>query len=180
MILVVGDSLSAEYGIARGSGWVPLLADRLKQRKFNASVVNASVSGDTSSGGLARLPALLTQHRPDLVIIELGGNDALRGLPNSALRRNLNAMIDASRAAGAKSMLIGMQVPPNFGRDFAEQFSASFGEVARAQKVPLVPFLLAGFENRLDAFQADRIHPLAASQPQMLDNVWPVLEPLLK
>ncbi|CAN5179446.1 arylesterase [soil metagenome] len=180
MILVLGDSLSAEYGIARGSGWVPLLADRLQQRKFNASVVNASVSGDTSSGALARLPALLSQHHPDLVIVELGGNDALRGLPTSALRKNLTAIVQATKTAGAQSLLVGMQIPPNFGRDYSQQFIDSFTEVARTQKVPLVPFLLAGFETRIDWFQADRIHPVAAAQPQMLDNVWPVLEPLLK
>ncbi len=180
VILVVGDSLSAEYGIARGSGWVPLLAERLTQRKIDARVVNASVSGDTTSGGLSRLPALLARHRPSIVIIELGANDALRGLPLSAMKRNLTAMVEASRAAGARAMLVGMQIPPNYGRAFATQFSRTYVEVASSEKVPLVPFLLAGFADRIESFQADEIHPTADMQPRMLDNVWPVLEPLLK
>jgi acyl-CoA thioesterase-1 len=182
-ILVVGDSLSAEYGISRGTGWVALLEQRLAREKSDASVVNASISGDTTSGGLARLPALLREHRPDLVIIELGGNDALRGLPLDVARANLTEMARLSSAAGAKVVIVGMQLPPNYGRAYGERFASLFAEVARSEKAALVPFLLKGVADgpRAEAmFQPDRIHPLASAQPAMLDNVWPVLAPLLK
>ncbi|MFO0122573.1 MAG: arylesterase [Inhella sp.] len=181
-LLVVGDSLSAEYGIARGSGWVALLEERLKAQGRQAQVVNASISGDTTSGGRARLPALLTQHRPTHVIIELGGNDALRGMPLSLTRDNLTAMVRTSRAAGARVLLVGMQMPPNYGQRYARDFATLFGEVARAEKVALVPFLLAGVADRPDAeawFQPDRIHPLAKAHPVMLETVWPALKRLL-
>ena len=182
LLLVVGDSLSAEYGLERGSGWVALLQQRLQREKMAIDVVNASISGDTTSGGRSRLPALLTQHRPGIVIIELGGNDALRGLPLNMTQANLSAMTQAAKAAGARVLIAGMQVPPNYGQRYAQDFQALFAAVAKAQDAALVPFLLKGVADGPDAeamFQADRIHPNAAAQPRMLDNVWPVLKPLL-
>ena len=182
-ILVVGDSLSAEYGLKRGTGWVALLENRLRTEKLNAMVVNASISGDTTSGGRSRLGALLNQHRPSHVIIELGGNDALRGLPLSLTQDNLSQMTQAAQAAGARVLLLGMQVPPNYGRDYADRFAAMFAVVAKAQKAALVPFLLAGVGDGSDPahmFQADRIHPKAEAHPIMLANVWPALRKLLK
>jgi acyl-CoA thioesterase I len=181
-IVVVGDSLSAEYGLRRGSGWVALLQKRLTDQKIDAKVINASISGDTTSGGRSRLPALLTQHRPSHVVIELGGNDALRGLPLSMTRDNLSAMTEAAQKAGAKVLLVGMQVPPNYGADYAAKFSATFEEVAKARKVPLVPFFLKGVADGADPlklFQADRIHPKEEAHPIMLDNVWPTLKKML-
>ena len=181
-ILVVGDSLSAEYGLKRGTGWVALLENRLKAEKLNAMVVNASISGDTSSGGRSRLGALLSQHRPSHVIIELGGNDALRGLPLSLTEDNLRQMMQAAQQAGARVLLVGMQVPPNYGRDYAERFAAMFATVAKAHKAALVPFLLAGVGDGPDPtkmFQADRIHPKEEAHPIMLANVWPALRKLL-
>lgn len=182
-ILVVGDSLSAEYGLVRGSGWVALLEQRLAQDHIPASVVNASISGDTTSGGLARLPALLRQHRPDLVLLELGGNDALRGLPIEMTRSNLAEMTRLAKAAKARVVILGMQLPPNYGRAYGERFSGLFAEVAKAENAGLVPFMLKGVADgpKADAmFQADRIHPLASAHPIILDNVWPALEPLLR
>lgn len=182
-ILVVGDSLSAEYGLTRGSGWVALLEQRLAREKIGAAVVNASISGDTTSGGRSRLPVLLQQHRPTHVILELGGNDALRGLPLAMTRDNLAQMARLSREAGAKVLIVGMQVPPNYGRRYGDDFSALFGTVAQAEKAALVPFLLEGVANAPNAealFQPDRIHPTAQAHPAMLANVWPVLAPLLK
>ena len=183
MILVVGDSLSAEYGLKRGSGWVALLAARLREQKVSASVVNASISGDTTSGGRSRLPALLKQHRPSIVILELGGNDALRGLPLAMTQDNLDSMARAAKAAGARVVIAGMQLPPNYGRKYGADFAALFATVARAEGAALVPFLLKNVADTPKAealFQADRIHPKEAAQPLMLDNVWPVLEPLLR
>ena len=182
-VLIVGDSLSAEYGIARGSGWVALLEKQLARDGLRASVVNASISGDTTSGGRSRLPALLTTHKPTHVVIELGGNDALRGLPLSMTRDNLVAMARAAKAAGAKVMLVGMQLPPNYGARYGQDFSATFTTVAQAENAALVPFLLAGVADVPDAerlFQPDRIHPLAAAHPMMLANVWKVMRPWLK
>ncbi len=179
VVLVLGDSLSAEYGLPRDTGWVKLLADRLAQGGAQYSVVNASISGETTSGGRIRLPALLRQHRPAVVVIELGANDGLRGLPLAAMRDNLGAMIDASRAAGARVLLVGMRVPPNYGREYAERFAATFEELARRRKVALAPFLLDGFADRLEYFQPDRIHPNEKAQALILDNVWPHLKPLL-
>jgi acyl-CoA thioesterase I len=181
-IVVVGDSLSAEYGLRRGTGWVALLEEKLKQESIPAEVINASVSGDTSSGGRARLPALLAQHRPTHVIIELGGNDALRGLSLQATQDNLNQMTRAAQKAGAKVVLVGMQVPPNYGAAYGEQFAKLFGQVAQANKAALVPFLLKGVADGDDPtrlFQNDRIHPLAEAHPMMLANVWPTLRKLL-
>jgi acyl-CoA thioesterase I len=183
VILVVGDSLSAEYGLKRGSGWVALLERRLVKEGIAASLVNASISGDTTSGGRSRLAALLRDHRPTQVIIELGGNDALRGLPLESTRTNLVEMSRAAANAGAKVLVVGMQVPPNYGRQYSEDFSALFASVARQERAALVPFLLKGVADAPDAermFQPDRIHPTESAHPVMLDNVWPVLKPLLK
>jgi acyl-CoA thioesterase-1 len=182
-ILVVGDSLSAEFGLKRGTGWVALLDARLQREQRGETVVNASISGDTTAGGLARLPALLAQHRPDLVILELGGNDALRGLPLDTTKQNLLAMVRLAKAAGARVIVIGMQLPPNYGRAYGERFASLFAEVAQAEKTALVPFMLKGVADgpQADAmFQADRIHPVASAHPIILGNVWPVLEPLLR
>lgn len=180
---MVGDSLSAEYGIARGSGWVARLEARLAERGMSAAVVNASISGDTTAGGRARIDALLQRHRPALVVLELGGNDALRGLPLNTTRDNLRVMARAARAAGAKVLITGMQVPPNYGRRYAEDFARLFAEVAREEAAALVPFLLAGVADVPEAeslFQPDRIHPTAQAHAIILDNVWPVLEPLAR
>jgi acyl-CoA thioesterase-1 len=182
VILVVGDSLSAEYGLARGTGWVALLSQRLAREKVAARVVNASISGDTTSGGRSRLPALLALHKPSHVVIELGGNDALRGLPLKMTEDNLAAMARASKAAGARVLLVGMQVPPNYGRAYNEGFAAVFATVAKKEGTALVPFLLKGVADGPDAeamFQPDRIHPKAEAHPTMLANVWPALRALL-
>ncbi len=181
-MLVVGDSLSAEYGLARGTGWVALLEKRLAREGIAASVVNASISGDTTSGGRSRLAALLKLHQPTLVVLELGANDALRGLPLTMSRDNLLQMAAAARQAGAKVLIVGMQVPPNYGRKYSDDFAALFAEVARTQGTALVPFLLKGVADVADAesmFQADRIHPRAEAHPTILANVWPVLRPML-
>jgi acyl-CoA thioesterase-1 len=182
-LLVVGDSLSAEYGIARGTGWVALLDKRLAAERLPWRVVNASVSGDTTSGGRSRLPALLREHKPQVVIIELGGNDALRGLPLSMTEANLAEMTRQSKAASARVLLVGMAVPPNYGRAYGESFMAVFPKVARAEGAALVPFLLAGIAEGPLAeamFQPDRIHPRAEAHPRLLDNVWSTLRPLLR
>jgi acyl-CoA thioesterase-1 len=178
-VLVLGDSLSAEYGLARGAGWVTLLEKRLKTEKIDAAIVNASISGETTSGGKVRLPALLDQHRPGVVVIELGGNDGLRGLPLSAAEANLRTMITASQKADAKVLLVGMQIPPNYGREYTEKFYALYNKLARETKVTLVPFLLDGVANQPELFQTDRIHPVAEAQPIMLNNIWPHLRSLL-
>ena len=183
LILIVGDSLSAEYGLTRGSGWVALLEKRLAREKIPARVVNASISGDTTSGGRSRLPALLQKHKPTHVILELGGNDALRGLPLKQTEANLATMARAAKAGGARVIVAGMQVPPNYGRKYSDDFIAVFANVARSEGAALVPFLLKGVADGPDAlamFQADRIHPNEAAHPVMLDNVWPVLRPLLR
>ncbi|MFP5468055.1 MAG: arylesterase [Gammaproteobacteria bacterium] len=182
-ILVVGDSLSAEYGIRRGSGWVALLQERLQAQKVPPTVVNAGISGDTTSGGRSRLPALLSQHKPAIVIIELGANDALRGLPLTMTRENLTDMIRQSRQAGARVLLVGMEMPPNYGTRYTQAFRDMFAGIAKAEKVPLVPFLLRGVADAPDAmslFQNDRIHPNEKAQPILLDNVWPELRKLLQ
>lgn len=182
VVLVVGDSLSAEYGLARGSGWVALLEQRLQRQRPGARVVNASVSGDTTAGGRSRLPPLLERHRPDIVILELGGNDALRGLPLTTTRNNLRAMIRACRDAGARVLLLGMDMPPNYGERYRMEFRAVYADLAREEKTALVPFFLAGVADIPDAaryFQADRIHPNEQAQGRMLDNVWGVLRRLL-
>ena len=181
VILVFGDSISAGYGLARvEQGWVALLQTRLKDGDYGYQVVNASVSGETTAGGLARLPRALMLHQPKIVILELGGNDGLRALPIEQMRANLVRMIDLSTAAGAKVLLLGMRMPPNYGPDFTEQFRLCYSEVARDKKVPLVPFLLNDIALSPNLMQADGIHPNELGQPQLLANVWPTLQPLLR
>ena len=183
LILVVGDSLSAEYGLKRGTGWVALLEARLAAQKLPATVVNASISGDTTSGGRSRLPALLARHKPTHVLIELGGNDALRGLALTMTEANLSAMAQAATQAGAKVTIVGMQVPPNYGTAYSRDFSQLFASVAKQHKAALVPFLLKGVADAPEAitfFQNDRIHPNELAHPKLLDNVWPVLRAQLK
>lgn len=182
VILVVGDSLSAEYGLKRGSGWVALMEQRLATEKIEAQVINASVSGDTTSGGRSRLPALLSQHHPTLVILELGGNDALRGLPLTMTQDNLQTMTAAAQASGAKVLLIGMQMPPNYGKDYGARFADLYADVAKANKAALVPFLLKGVADVPDSarlFQADRIHPNESAHPTILNTVWPAVKKLI-
>jgi acyl-CoA thioesterase I len=179
VILVYGDSLSAGYGLPQDKGWVALLADRLRAEKFDYRVVNASVSGETTMGGAKRLDAVLAQHRPAIVVIELGGNDGLRGLSLTATRQNLDAIVRTARSAGTKPLLVGMQLPPNYGTAYTEKFQALFDGVAREQRIPLVPFMLAGFGEKREYFQADGIHPTVEAQPLILDNIWPLLRPML-
>jgi acyl-CoA thioesterase-1 len=178
-VLVVGDSLSAEYGLARGSGWVQLLSQRIATAAPEYSVVNASISGDTTSGGRARLAPLLRQS-PAVVVIELGANDGLRGLSVDAMHANLQAMVQDCRRSGAKVLLVGIHVPPNYGPAYADRFYAVFTGLAQSEHVALAPFLLDGFADQLEWFQPDHIHPLAKAQGRMLDNVWPYLRPLLR
>lgn len=179
-LLVLGDSLSAEYGLVRGTGWVALLENRLQENRIAYQVINASISGETTSGGKARLEKLLAMHKPRVVVIELGGNDALRGLSLKATEDNLRAMINASQKAQAQVLLVGMRIPPNYGRDYTEQFFSLFAKLAKQTQSALAPFLLEGVANDINLFQADRIHPLAKAHPTMLNNVWPHLQPLLK
>ena len=178
-ILVLGDSLSAEYGLARGEGWVNLLQKKLATEKITAPIINASISGETTSGGKARLPSLLVKHQPAIVVIELGANDALRGLSLAATQENLRAMIKTAKTAKAKILLIGMQIPPNYGSDYTKQFSALFPKLAQETKSSLVPFMLQGVADKTELFQGDRIHPNAEAHPRILDNIWPQLKPLL-
>jgi acyl-CoA thioesterase-1 len=178
-ILVLGDSLSAEYGMPRNSGWVSLLEKKLKAEKIDASIVNASISGETTSGGRTRLQSLLEKHRPDAVVIELGANDGLRGLSLAATEANLRAMIAASQKAQAKVLLTGMQIPPNYGGDYTKRFADLFPKLSKETKVALVPFLLESLVDQPQLFQSDRIHPTAEAQPLMLETVWPNLKPLL-
>jgi acyl-CoA thioesterase-1 len=182
-LLVVGDSLSAEYGLALGTGWVALLQKRLLSEKSSVTVINASISGDTTSGGRSRLPGLLKQHQPQIVIIELGGNDALRGLPMDMTEQNLLAMTQTAQKTGARVLLLGMQVPPNYGSAYRAAFEAMYLKVAKATQSPLVPFFLKGvadIDNALQFFQSDRIHPNESAHPIMLANVWQELRKLLK
>ena len=179
-ILVVGDSLSAEYGIARGTGWVNLMQQTITRSGFDYNVVNASISGDTTSGGRARLAPLLERYHPAITILELGGNDALRGIPLDLTRSNLREMIGAARKAGSRVIVVGMRIPPNYGLDYSEQFFTMFSLVAKQEKTGYVPFLLAGVIEHPDWFQQDQIHPLAKAHPQILQNVWPTVKPLLK
>lgn len=181
-ILIVGDSLSAEYGLRRGSGWVALLEQRLAQQNRAMRVVNASVSGDTTSGGRSRLTALLRQHQPKVVVLELGGNDALRGLPLDMTRNNLTAMAQQARDSGARVLLLGMEMPPNYGQRYTAEFRRIYSDVARTVPTALVPFFLKGIAdgaNLTALFQPDRIHPNEQAQPLMLENVWPELRKLL-
>jgi acyl-CoA thioesterase-1 len=179
-ILVVGDSLSAGYGIELRDGWVTLLQQRLTKQGYPHTVVNASISGDTTAGGRARLPDALKRHRPQIVILELGGNDGLRGLSLRETRANLDAMIKAAQTARAQVLLVGIHLPPNYGPDYAGKFHAIYHDLARIHNTALVPFLLDGVALTPGLMQPDGIHPRAAAQPRLLDNVWLYLEPLLK
>ena len=178
-LLVLGDSISAAFGLDTRQGWVSLLEQRLAAEGFDYQVVNASVSGDTSAGGLARLPTLLAEHRPQLVIVELGGNDGLRGQPPAQLQQNLAAIIQSARESGARVLLLGMQLPPNYGARYNALFSQVYADVASAAQVPLLGFFLDGVGGVPALMQGDGIHPNAAAQPRLLDNLWPQLKPLL-
>jgi len=178
-VLIVGDSISAGFGLDTSKGGVALLQQRLKKEGFDDKVVNASISGDTSAGGLARLPAALAAHKPDVVVIELGGNDGLRGQPPAQLQQNLASMIEQSQASGAKVLLLGMQIPPNYGKRYVDAFAKVFNDVATAKKVPLVPFFLEGIGGNPALMQADGLHPAVGAQGKLLENVWPTLKPLL-
>ena len=179
-ILVYGDSLSAAYGIAEKRGWVALLGERLKRERLDYSVVNASISGETSSGGLQRLAKVLAQHRPSVLILQLGANDGLRGLPVAEMKKNLSAMIAQSQKAGARVLLVGIRMPPNYGPDYTREFESAFGELAKRHKTALAPFLFEGMGDDFGMFQPDRIHPTEAAQPILLETVWKALRPLLK
>jgi acyl-CoA thioesterase I len=179
-LVVLGDSISAAYGLSLTDGWVALLANRLERAGYGYRVVNASVSGETTAGALARLPHVLEVHRPAIVLVELGGNDGLRGLPVDSARANLERIVTTIQDSGAAVVVLGMRMPPNYGAAYADAFAAMFGQVARSRKTALVPFLLAPIAAKDSNFQADRIHPTAAAQPALVDTVWPVLEPLLR
>jgi acyl-CoA thioesterase-1 len=179
-ILIVGDSISSAYGISPQRGWVALLAERLKRERLDYIVANASISGDTTAGGAARLRRALEQHQPAVVVLELGGNDGLRGLPVAEMKRNLSAMIEQSRKAEARVLLVGIQIPPNYGPDYTQKFDAAFRELAKQHQTALVPSLMEDFGDQADFFQPDRIHPTEAAQPLMLERVWKALRPLLK
>jgi acyl-CoA thioesterase-1 len=179
VILVFGDSISAGYGLRLEQGWVELLKTRLKSQGYGDQVVNASVSGETTAGGLARLPRALELHHPSIVILELGGNDGLRGLPIAQMRANLTQMVTLSTAAGAKVLLLGMRMPPNYGPEYTKQFAMVFSDLASEKKIPFVPFLLTDIALSPALLQDDDIHPNALGQPILLDNVWPTLKPLL-
>ncbi len=178
-ILVLGDSLSAAYGLPVAQGWVALLRDRLLDLGYTQPVIDASVSGETSAGGLSRLPALLDRHRPSVVIVELGANDGLRGLPLTKMRDHLAASVEQIQAARAKVLLLGMRLPPNYGKDYTERFHAVYRDLAATYDLPWVPFFLAEVATEPALMQADGLHPNAAAQPLLLDRVWPVLRPLL-
>jgi acyl-CoA thioesterase I len=181
VILVFGDSISAGYGLAHAEqGWVELLKVRLKAQGYGYQVINASVSGETTAGGLARLPRALALHHPKIVILELGGNDGLRALPIAQMRANMGQMVDLATAAGAKVLLLGMRMPPNYGPEYTDQFALVFSDLARARKLPVVPFLLTDIALVPNLLQGDDIHPNAAGQPILLENVWPALKPLLQ
>lgn len=179
-LLVLGDSISAGYGLRQGEGWVTLLEKRLEEQSYHYRVVNASISGETTQGGLTRLPELLRQHQPSLVLLELGGNDGLRGLPLHLMQNNLSRMIDMSRNAGATPVLLGIQLPPNYGRRYTSAFAAVYPNLAEQKQTAVVPFILEKIAIYPDLMQSDGIHPKAEAQRQLLDNIWPVLEPLLK
>ena len=179
-LLVFGDSLSSAYGIGPREGWVTLLEERLKQQKLDYNVVNASISGETTSGGASRIEEVLARTRPGIVIVALGGNDGLRGLPVPQIKANLSRIVEASRRRGARVLLVGMRMPPNYGLQYVREFEQGFAETARRHQLPLVPFMLEGVAARRDLMQPDNIHPTAAAQPLMLDTVWKGLRPLLK
>jgi acyl-CoA thioesterase-1 len=172
-VLVLGDSLSAEYGLTRGAGWVSLLEQKLRSEKIDAAIVNASISGETTSGGRSRLPALLRQHKPQVVVIELGANDGLRGLPVPAAEANLRAMVEMAHKHKARVLLVGMRIPTNYGRDYTERFWNMYKTLSTQLKAPLVPFMLEGVAEKPALFQADRLHPTAEAHPIILANIWP-------
>lgn len=180
VIVVLGDSLSAEYGLPRDSGWVALLRRRLADERIDYSVANASISGDTTSGGRARLPGLMSRLKPSIVIVELGANDALRGVPLSTTEDNLRTIVKEAQQNKAKVVLVGMYVPPNYGPAYTQRFHQIYGVLAKEFDVRLVPFLLAGIESKPEMFQSDQMHPTRQAQPVLLDNVWPALAPLLR
>ena len=179
-VLVWGDSLSAGYGLRPQQSWPSLLGERINAARLPHKVVNASISGETTAGGLARLPAALETHKPSVVVIELGANDGLRGLPIKAMATNLQAMVDASRKAGAQVLLVGMRMPPNYGPEYTSRFEAAYRDIARANRLRLVPFMMEGFADQPGYFQADGLHPVAAAQPLILDTIWRELKPLLR
>ncbi|MEW5944035.1 MAG: arylesterase [Pseudomonadota bacterium] len=179
-ILVFGDSLSAGYGIAAGADWVSLLNQRLKQTGHNYRVINASIGGETTRGGMQRFGQTLAKHRPVIVILELGANDGLRGLPIEAARGNLDAIIRSASKERVQTLLVGMRLPPNYGRIYGEQFQGMYAELARKHRLPLVPFLLEGIADKPELFQPDGLHPTAAAQPVLMENVWRRLQPLLQ
>ena len=179
-LLVFGDSLSSAYGIGSREGWVTLMEERLKQKKFDYNVVNASISGETTSGGATRIDEALARTKPGLVIVALGGNDGLRGLPTSQIQANLTRIVESARRSGARVLLLGIRMPPNYGPRYTREFAAVYTEVAKRQKVPLVPFMLQGVVGQHDLMQPDKIHPSAAAQPVILETVWKGLQPLLK
>lgn len=178
-ILVLGDSLSAAYGLAERRGWVALLGERLRQEQLNYSVVNASISGEITSGGRSRLGKLLAEHKPAVLILELGANDGLRGLPVGEMKHNLGAMIVQAQQSGARVLLVGVRMPPNYGEDYTRAFESAFSDLARAHRAAFVPELTAGIGARLEYFQPDRIHPNETAQPLLLENVWQALRPLV-
>ncbi|MBB5399723.1 acyl-CoA thioesterase-1 [Paraburkholderia sp. JPY162] len=180
VIVVLGDSISAEYGLPRDTGWVALMRQRLAEERIDYSVANASISGDTTSGGRARLPALMERLKPSIVIVELGANDALRGVPLSTTEANLRTIIEQAQQGHAKVVLVGMYVPPNYGPDYTQKFHGLYGQLSKEFHLPLVPFLLAGIADKPDMFQADQIHPTQQAQPLLLNNVWPAVKPLLR
>jgi acyl-CoA thioesterase-1 len=179
VMLVFGDSLSAAYGIPRDAGWVSLLDQRLVKEKFDYQIVNASISGETTAGGLSRINAALTEHRPAVVILELGANDGLRGLPLANMSNNLDKIITACQRKKARVLLIGMRLPPNYGMRYTQEFQDTYAALAKQHKLPLVPFLLAGVEDE-KYYQADRLHPTAEAQPLILNTIWAALHPMLK
>ena len=179
-VLVLGDSLSAEYGLKRGDGWVALLEKRLQEKHINVPIVNASISGETTIGGKTRLPALLQKIHPSILVIELGANDGLRGLPILATQKNLQEMISSAKKSGARILLIGMQLPPKYGTDSTRRFAALYPTLAKANQTALVPFMFEHIVTRPELFQADRIHPTAAAHPIILESIWPQLQPLLQ
>jgi acyl-CoA thioesterase-1 len=179
-VLVFGDSLSAAYGMSEQRGWVSLLETRLKRERKDYSVANASISGETTAGGLARIDAALAKHKPAVMVLELGANDGLRGLPVGQMKKNLSAMIERAQKSGARVLLVGMKMPPNYGPDYTRMFENAFGELAKQHKTALLPFLMEGFAEKPDLFQKDRIHPNEAAQKVVLDTVWTALRPLLK
>jgi len=178
-ILVYGDSLSAAYGIAPEAGWVAKLGERLKQEKLDYTVANASISGETTAGGAARIRQALLEHKPDILIVELGANDGLRGQPTARMKANLSSIVQAAKRERSRVLLVGMRLPPNYGAQYGDAFVRAFADVAREQRVPLVPFLLEGMADKRELFQEDNFHPTAEAQAVLLDNVWAKLRPML-